>query len=247
LYNGTDAGVVCNWGLNQLSDDEELYVNYISEYPYNLTTAIDDSGKNGIEFFGNTTTAPTFFLAPNTAYPGKMFNIIGESIDTKTTGWYIHDLIFDGNSANQGTAGHITVWTQYANNCTFRPITVQNTAIGGGTDRGKAFDTYNCTDILIDQSTVNMIIPDEGVTGKNDVAYTGCYNVTIQNTNIIGGSGGINFFEGTHLGVARNNVLTNQTMGGLVSYVNSYDNIFENNTVTGLPDEYAFTRWLHQQ
>ncbi|MFA5365917.1 MAG: right-handed parallel beta-helix repeat-containing protein, partial [Candidatus Bathyarchaeia archaeon] len=239
LHNSTDAGAEVNWALSQLSDDATIYVNYIPNYPYNLTTAISDSGLNGIELFGNTTTAPTFFLAPNTAYPGFILRLLASN-ETHQTGWYIHDLVLDGNAANQGTAGHLTSWIQYMDNCTLYKVTIQNTAIGGGTDRGKAFDNYDCNNLLLDDCTTKMLIPGEGVTGKNDVAFTRCYNVTIENSEVLGGSGAINFFDGTHLGVARNNICTNQSMGGIVCYVNSDDNEVYNNTVTGLPNGYGF-------
>jgi hypothetical protein len=105
----TDAVTV----INQAIKSTNMGAILLNSGTYIIRSTILSSGKSNIELYGEGEGQTVIQLAAGQPYPGDMLNILGSSTSSLTD-WYVHDLTFDGNSQNQGSAGHLQLYHNLA-------------------------------------------------------------------------------------------------------------------------------------
>jgi len=209
---------------------------FVTPGTYVIRSAIFSNGKSNIELYGAGEGQTIIQLAANQQYPGEMLNLLG-SVGSYITGWYVHDLTLDGNSQNQGSAGHLQLYLQYLSNSTFERVEAKNVALGGaGTSYGKAFNLYYDNTIVIRNCTITLPPDTMQYYAKNSIALTQSDHCLITNNTMVGGSNYVLFFDGAHDNIATHNVGINGSLDTFDCYVNAYNNFVSDNLLIGLPD-----------
>lgn len=226
-YSGAAFHTVLNNVINALTSGGLIFVK---QGTYTVTGEIQDQSQDDIELCGEGMGRTILQLTASTVYPGRIISLIGGA-GTEIDNWHIHDLTLDGNSANQGAEGHISFWGQYVDNLVVERVEIKGTATGGGVDRGKCVDFYDCDNAwFIRCRTIMNVVAGSG---KNNFAFTRCINMNVLHHYAENGSGGIAFFDVSYDNTVANGHWENQLLGGLVVYGPGYNNVFVGNTIVG--------------